>query len=236
MKQKVTKVIEDFEKKYDDATLAKMLFTQFNNSLRENQLPKIKDICDRFDKGELKYYSKNMDSIGAPAYPEYDGRSCTAAFLYPMFIHNQSIIKDVSGGISRDVNSNMNKALKADIVSNLQDAFNDALHFVPDVDINPTVNIDLSDISINSEWDINKIVDMTKSIFEDWFNYGDIYKDRTSVEKRRKFTVPFYKEQEAVNVNLPDELMQKAVKSLKDSIYAELTVENMARKCIFSIY
>ena len=154
-----------------------------------------------------------------------------------MVKHNASIIHSVNGEISRDVNDSMNLQIKEALVSNLKSAFKSALHgFIPNVDITPAVNINLEDISINSEWDINKIVELTKSIYEDWFSYGDIYKDRPTPEKRKKFSVPFYKEQEKANVNLPDDLLKNAVESLKASINAELTEENMLQKCIFSIY
>ena len=77
---------------------------------------------------------------------------------------------------------------------------------------------------------------MTKSIYSDILNPGNIYKDRDTKEKRQKFSIPFYKEQEKANVNLPEELLANAVKSLKESINTELTIENMVDKCIFSIY
>ena len=154
-----------------------------------------------------------------------------------MIEHNNCINHSVNGEISRDVNASMNLQLKNALEGKLKSAFNSALHgFVPDIDIHPTVNIDLEDISINSEWDINKIVEMTKSIYSDILNPGNIYKDRDTKEKRQKFSIPFYKEQEKANVNLPEELLANAVKSLKESINTGLTIENMVDKCIFSIY
>lgn len=237
LKLQVKGVIDDFWKKYDDQKLANMIWEQFNISLRNKQLPKIKAICDKFDAGELKYNATDFKALELPVYPENNGNRCTAAFVPAMVGHNTSIIHSVNGEISRDVNDSMNLQIKEALVSNLKSAFKSALHgFIPNVDITPAVNINLEDISINSEWDINKIVELTKSIYEDWFSYGDIYKDRPTPEKRKKFSVPFYKEQEKANVNLPDDLLKNAVESLKASINAELTEENMLQKCIFSIY
>ena len=237
LKQSIKGVIDGFWKEYDDNKLSQMIFEQFNISLRDKQLPKIKEICDMFDEGKLKYDANDFKSLELPVYPEHNGNSCTAAFVPAMVKHNNNIIHSVNGEISRDVNNSMNLQLKTVLVDKLKSAFETALHgFVPDIDIHPTVNIDLEDISIDSEWDINKIVEMTKSIYEDWFSYGDIYKDRPTKEKRQKFSIPFYKEQEVANVNLPDNLLKAALESLKTSIKAELTVENMVEKCIFSIY
>ena len=237
LKQNIKNVIADFLAEYDDKKLAQMIWEQFNISLRNKQLPKIKAICDKFDAGELKYNTNDFKALELPVYPENNGNRCTAAFVPAMVKHNASIIHSVNGEISRDVNDSMNLQIKEALVSNLKSAFKSALHgFIPNVDITPAVNINLEDISINSEWDINKIVELTKSIYEDWFSYGDIYKDRPTPEKRKKFSVPFYKEQEKANVNLPDDLLKNAVESLKASINAELTEENMLQKCIFSIY
>lgn len=51
LKLQVKGVIDDFWKKYDDQKLANMIWEQFNISLRNKQLPKIKAICDKFDAG-----------------------------------------------------------------------------------------------------------------------------------------------------------------------------------------
>ena len=175
--------------------------------------------------------------MGLPEYPEKNGLRCTVAFVPAMVEHNNSIINSVNGEISRDVNNSMNQQLREALVEKLESAFREALHgFVPNIDIAPTVNIDLKNISIDSEWDINAIVEMTKSIYKDIFFPGDIFKDRAYVSDRRKFSIPFYEAQEAANVNLSSELLEKAVRSLKNSINAELTMENMVDKCIFSIY
>lgn len=237
LKQKVKKVISDFWAEYDDQKLAAMIWEQFNVSLRNKQLPKIKAICDKFDAGELKYNASEFKELGLPEYPEKNGLRCTIAFVPAMVEHNNSIINSVNGEISRDVNNSMNQQLREALVEKLESAFREALHgFVPNIDIAPTVNIDLKNISIDSEWDINAIVEMTKSIYKDIFFPGDIFKDRAYVSDRRKFSIPFYEAQEAANVNLSSELLEKAVRSLKNSINAELTMENMVDKCIFSIY
>lgn len=237
LKQKVKKVISDFWAEYDDQKLAAMIWEQFNVSLRNKQLPKIKAICDKFDAGELKYNAGEFKKLGLPEYPEKNGLRCTVAFVPAMVEHNNSIINSVNGEISRDVNNSMNQQLREALVEKLESAFREALHgFVPNIDIAPTVNIDLKNISIDSEWDINAIVEMTKSIYKDIFFPGDIFKDRAYVSDRRKFSIPFYEAQEAANVNLSSELLEKAVRSLKNSINAELTMENMVDKCIFSIY
>lgn len=237
LKQKVKKVIADFWAEYDDQKLAAMIWEQFNVSLRNKQLPKIRAICDKFDAGELKYNASDFKKLGLPEYPEKNGLRCTIAFVPAMVEHNNSIINSVNGEISRDVNNSMNQQLREALVEKLESAFSEALHgFVPNIDIAPTVNIDLKNISIDSEWDINAIVEMTKSIYKDIFFPGDIFKDRAYVSDRKKFSIPFYEAQEAANVNLSSELLKEAVQSLKNSINAELTVEKMVDKCIFSIY
>lgn len=237
LKQKVKKVISDFWAEYDDQKLAAMIWEQFNVSLRNKQLPKIKAICDKFDAGELQYNASEFKKLGLPEYPEKNGLRCTIAFVPAMVEHNNSIINSVNGEISRDVNNSMNQQLKEALVKKLESAFREALRgFVPNIDIAPTVNIDLKNISIDSEWDINAIVEMTKSIYKDIFFPGDIFKDRAYVSDRKKFSIPFYEAQEAANVNLSSELLEKAVQCLKNSINAELTVEKMVDKCIFSIY
>lgn len=237
LKQKVKTVISDFWAEYDDQKLAAMIWEQFNVSLRNKQLPKIKAICDKFDAGELKYNASDFKKLGLPEYPEKNGLRCTIAFVPAMVEHNNSIINSVNGEISRDVNNSMNQQLREALVKKLESAFSEALHgFVPNIDITPTVNIDLKNVSIDSEWDIETIVEKTKSIYKDIFFPGDIFKDRAYVSDRKKFSIPFYEAQEAVNVNLSRELLEKAVQSLKNSINAELTVEKMVDKCIFCIY
>lgn len=237
LKQKVKNVISVFLAKYDDQKLAAMIWEQFNVSLRNKQLPKIRAICDKFDAGELKYNASEFKELGLPEYPEKNGLRCTIAFVPAMVEHNNSIINSVNGEISRDVNNSMNQQLKEVLVNKLELAFSEALHgFVPNIDIAPTVNIDLKNVSIDSEWDIETIVEKTKSIYKDIFFPGDIYKDRASVSERQRFSIPFYEAQEVANVNLPGELLKKAIQDLKDSINAELTVEKMVEKCIFSIY
>ena len=237
LKQKVKNVIADFWDEYDDQKLAAMIGEQFNVSLRNKQLPKIRAICDKFDAGELKYNASEFKKLGLPEYPEKNGLRCTVAFVPAMVEHNNSIINSVNGEISRDVNNSMNQQLREALVEKLESAFREALHgFVPNIDIAPTVNIDLKNISIDSEWDINAIVEMTKSIYKDIFFPGDIFKDRAYISDRKKFSIPFYEAQEAANVNLSKELLEKSVQSLKDSINAELTVEKMVEKCIFCIY
>lgn len=239
LKQKVKKVISDFWAEYDDQKLAAMIWEQFNVSLRNKQLPKIKAICDKFDAGELKYNASEFKELGLLQYynPDKNGNHSTIAFGPAMVKHNNTIINSVNGEISRDVNNSMNQQLRETLVEKLESAFREALHgFVPNIDITPKVNIDLKNVAIDSEWDINKIIEMTKDIYSDIFFSGDIYKDRTPVNERRRFSIPFYKEQEDANVDLPPKLLGEAVQSLKDSILEELTVEKMVEKCIFCIY
>lgn len=151
-----------------------------------------------------------------------------------MVEHNNRIINSVNGEISRDVNKSMNQQLKEALVKKLESAFRTALHgLVPNIMIIPEVNIDLKNVSIDSEWDINKIIEMTQTIYSDIIFSGNIYKDRTSVSERQRFSIPFYEEQEVVNVNLSPKLLGEAVQSLKDSILKELTVEKIVKKCAF---
>lgn len=239
LKQKVENVIADFWAEYDDQKLAGMIWEQFNISLRNKQLPKISAICDKFDAGELRYNANDFKELGLLQYynPDKNGNHSTIAFGPAMVKHNNTIINSVNGEISRDVNNSMNQQLREALVEKLESAFREALHgFVPNIDITPKVNIDLKNVAIDSEWDINKIIEMTKDIYSDIFFSGDIYKDRTPVNERRRFSIPFYKEQEDANVGLPPKLLGEAVQSLKDSILEELTVEKMVEKCIFCIY
>lgn len=236
LKPKIEKVIADFWAEYNDNKLAELIWEQFNVSLRNKQLPKIRVICDKFDAGELRYNANDFKELGLLQYynPDKNGNHSTIAFGPAMVKHNNTIINSVNGEISRDVNNSMNQQLREALVEKLESAFREALHgFVPNIDITPKVNIDLKNVAIDSEWDINKIIEMTKDIYSDIFFSGDIYKDRTPVNERRRFSIPFYKEQEDANVNLPPKLLGEAVQSLKDSIQKELTVEKMIKKCIF---
>ena len=236
LKPKIEKVIADFWAEYNDNKLAELIWEQFNVSLRNKQLPKIRAICDKFDAGELRYNANDFKELGLLQYynPDKNGNHSTIAFGPAMVKHNNTIINSVNGEISRDVNNSMNQQLREALVEKLESAFREALHgFVPNIDITPKVNIDLKNVAIDSEWDINKIIEMTKDIYSDIFFSGDIYKDRTPVNERRRFSIPFYKEQEDANVNLPPKLLGEAVQSLKDSIQKELTVEKMIKKCIF---
>lgn len=234
LKPRVENVIAEFWAEYNDNKLAELIWEQFNVSLRNKQLPKIKAICDKFDAGELRYNANDFKELGLPEYPEKNGNCCTAAFVPAMVEHNNRIINSVNGEISRDVNKSMNQQLKEALVKKLESAFRTALHgLVPNIMIIPEVNIDLKNVSIDSEWDINKIIEMTQNIYSDVIFSGNIYKDRTSVSERQKFSIPFYEEQKAVNVNLSPKLLGEAVQSLKDSIQKELTVEKMVKKCAF---
>jgi hypothetical protein len=233
LKHDINKAIGDFWKEYDDEKISQLISEYFNSSLRDLQLPKIKYICDNFYNGDLKYNADDFDG----EYPEYNGRSCTAAFVPAMIKHNDSILHDSNGEISKGVNREMNKNLKTKIINALQNVFKTNLHgYVPEIIIDPVVNIDVKTLCINSEWDVEKIVAMTRSIYEDFFNYGDIYKDRITHEARQKFIGPFYKIQEEANVTLPENVLKIAVKSLKTSINNELNIDKLIQKCIFSIY
>ena len=242
LKIAIKDVIKDFWEKHTDDDLAKEISKQFNESLRNKQLPKIKAICDDFDEGKLKYDQKDFisidESIDCSIYKsEYNGRVCTAAFLPAMIKHNSNILSETKNDIFKDVNLAMNQQLEKGITENIQEAFSLALQgFIPDIEIIPTVNINIGDLSINSDWDVERIIEMTKSIYEDIFNYGDVFKNRITLEDRRKFSIPFYELQKEANVTLPNKVVEEAVDSLKKSINAELTVENMLKKCIFSIY
>lgn len=234
LKPNVERVIANFWAEYDDNKLAELIWEQFNVSLRNKQLPKIRAICDKFDAGELRYNANDFKELGLPEYPEKNGNCCTAAFVPAMVEHNNRIINSVNGEISRDVNKSMNQQLKEALVKKLESAFRTALHgLVPNIMIKPEVNIDLKNVSIDSEWDINKIIEMTQTIYSDIIFSGNIYKDRTSVSERQRFSIPFYEEQKVVNVNLFPKLLGEAVQSLKDSILKELTVEKMVKKCAF---
>lgn len=234
LKPRVENVIAEFWAEYDDNKLAELIWEQFNVSLRNKQLPKIRAICDKFDAGELRYNANDFKELGLPEYPEKNGNCCTAAFVPAMVEHNNRIINSVNGEISRDVNKSMNQQLKEALVKKLESAFRTALHgLVPNIMIIPEVNIDLKDVSIDSEWDINKIIEMTQTIYSDIIFSGNIYKDRTTVSERQKFSIPFYEEQKVANVALPPKLLGDAVQSLKDSILKELTVEKMVKKCAF---
>lgn len=234
LKPRVENVIAEFWAEYDDNKLAELIWEQFNVSLRNKQLPKIRVICDKFDAGELRYNANDFKELGLPEYPEKNGNCCTAAFVPAMVEHNNRIINSVNGEISRDVNKSMNQQLKEALVKKLESAFRKALHgLVPNIMIKPEVNIDLKNVSIDSEWDINKIIEMTQTIYSDIIFSGNIYKDRTTISERQKFSIPFYEEQKVASVALPPKLLGEAVQSLKDSILKELTVEKMVKKCAF---
>lgn len=239
LKSEIARTIEVFWSEHTDEKLASEIWQQFNNSLRDVQLPKIKAICDNFDNGNLTYNAEDFRGLlnDEDLYPEYNGRRCTAAFVPAMIKHNNEILSVAGDEISKAVNEKMNKQLQEEIIDKVEKVFRDSLHgIVPKINITPSVNINIRDLIIDNEWDINAIVNMTKIIFADWFNKGDIYKDRDLKQIRQKFTMVFYEAQEKANVNLPQNILNEAVTSLKESIYAELNVENMLKKCIFSIY
>ena len=233
----IEEIIVAFWKKYNDDALKGMIFNFFNDSLRNKQLPKIKAICEQFEEGKLTYKMSDFEKLDI-ANSDYVGRRCTAVFVPAMINHNASILNDVQGDISNEVNRSTNNEIKSVIEREIKQAFVTALHMQvpPDINIAPSVNINIGDLQINSEWDIEKIVDMTKKIYEDFFTYGDIYKDRDTKEKRKKFTVPFYQLQEKTNVNLPDEILNVALTSLKSSINKELNVDKLLQKCIFKMH
>ena len=235
LKGTINGIIREFWEEYTDSKLSKMIWDAFNNSLREIQIPEIEKICRDFENGILKYDHNDFKpyDIGST---EYNGRHCTAVFLPEMIKHNERIIHDNHGMISQNVNANTNEILKTELTSKIENAFQKALHFVPSIDISPSVFIDLGTISIDSEWDINKIIEMTKSIYADWFFDGDIFKDRDTESERKKFSVPFLKIQKEASVNLTEKIMVDAVDSLKKSIKEVLTLENLLSKCIFAIY
>lgn len=240
LKQNIKNVIADFWAEYDDDKLGEMISKQFNISLQSKQLPKIKAICDKFDRGELKYEADNFAALVSGGFKSdfrYNGRRCTAAFVPAMIAHNNTIIHDVHGELSYEVNLGMNELIGKAINAKLKEAFSLALHgFEPDVRISPMINIDLNDKGITSQWVVSKIVEITRDVYYGFFSgAGDIYNDRDTEEKRKKFSSQFYKLQEEASVGI-DILLPDAIESLKASINAELTEENMLQKCIFSIY
>ena len=152
-----------------------------------------------------------------------------------MIAHNDRIIHDVNGELSREVNLGMNEQIGEAINIKLKEAFSSALHgFVPDIHISPAINI-AWDGKIDSQWDLDKIKELTKVAYRKFFIDGKIYKDRETVEERKIFSGKFYQIQESTTVKI-DVLLPNAIESLKASINAELTEENMLQKCIFSIY
>mgnify|MGYP004502131159 CR=1 FL=1 len=238
LKQNIKNVIADFWAEYDDDKLGEMISKQFNISLQSKQLPKIKAICDKFDKGELKYDAKEFEALASKGFEAssiYNGNRCTAAFVPAMIAHNDRIIHDVNGELSREVNLGMNEQIGEAINIKLKEAFSSALHgFVPDIHISPAINI-AWDGKIDSQWDLDKIKELTKVAYRKFFIDGKIYKDRETVEERKIFSGKFYQIQESTTVKI-DVLLPNAIESLKASINAELTEENMLQKCIFSIY
>ena len=238
LKQNIKNVIADFWTEYDDEKLAELISEQFNISLRNKQMPKIKAICDKFDKGELKYDAKEFEALASKGFEAnsiYNGNRCTAAFVPAMIAHNERIIHDVNGELSREVNLGMNEQIGEAINIKLKEAFSSALHgFVPDIHISPTINI-AWDGEIDSQWDLDKIKELTKVAYRKFFIDGKIYKDRETDEERKIFSGQFYQLQEDATVKI-DVLLPDAIESLKPSINAELTEENMLQKCIFSIY
>ena len=69
------------------------------------------------------------------------------------------------------------------------------------------------------------------------FNNGNIFNDRITLEERKRFSQKFYDQMSASSpITLDDGIYNQALKSLKESINSELNVENMVKRCIFSIY
>lgn len=241
LKGEIRSAVDEFNREFTDSTLEQMIFDYFNEALRAQQLPKIRGICDSFNRGELKFNSNDFKILPELTYFDgltvADGRSCTAAFLPAMIRHNNSIIRDTSGTITREINARLNEKIAKRVSERLSTAFRNALHgFVPQISISPDIRVNLSDLQINSKWDVDLIEEMTKTIYADFFCDGDPYKDRTSESARKKFSEPFYQQQESAKVNLPADMMQYAVSSLRSYLDSKLRPDYLLGKCIFAIY
>lgn len=236
LETQIKDAINKFWEKHNDETLRKLILDYFNESLQKIQLPMIKKICADFDAGNIVYNIDNFkEEEESLRNAFYNGRHCTIVFVPEMRKHNNRVLIDNGGKICREINNGMNALLAKDVVKSIKDCFtNNNLGDVT-ISIVPTVEIDLN-TAISNEWDKKAIIELTKKIYADWLNEGDIFKDRNTREKRQKFTEEFYEMQKNAIVTPSKNMMDAAVASLKQSINAELTVEKMLEKCLFTIY
>lgn len=236
LEKQIKDAINKFWEKHNDETLRKLILDYFNESLQKIQLPMIKKICDDFDTGNIVYNIDNFkEEEESLRNAFYNGRHCTIVFVPEMRKHNNRVLIDNGGKICREINNGMNALLAEDVVKSIKDCFtNNNLGDVT-ISIVPTVEIDLN-TAISNEWDKKAIIELTKKIYADWLNEGDIFKDRNTRDKRQKFTEEFYEMQKNAIVTPSKNMMDAAVASLKQSINAELTVEKMLEKCLFTIY
>lgn len=223
--KKLREALEVFWNEYTDKKLSDLIFNEFNDSLRTIQLPLIKNICDRFDEGEIK--------DGA-------GMRSTQAIIPVMEAHNNSILGNNYNRIAADVDEGLNKRLSNVLGAKIAAIFADCYggHQV-NVSIQSNVSIDLQGQAINNSWDENKIGEITRDVYaDDYFGVrwaeGNIAKDRTTKEERQIFTMQFYKEQENVSVILPDEELQDGIQVLKQSLTASL--QSVCDLAPFEIY
>ena len=236
LEKQIKDAIDSFWKKYNDENLAKLILYYFNESLQNIQLPMIKDICEKFDAGEIVYNVDNFENEDPSLRTaNYNGRHCTIVFVPEMRKHNNRVLRDNGGQICKEINDGMNVLLAKEIVEDIKECFTRNELGDVNISINPTIKIDLN-TAINNEWDKKAIIELTKSIYADWICEGDIFKERGTVARRHRFTKEFYEIQKTALVKLPLETMANAVESLKKSINDELTVEKMRKKCMFKIY
>ena len=236
-KQKYNDIIKNFWEKFSDEKLKDLIVKSFNEGLRCVRLPYIKELCLKFDEGSLVYESEDFKKLEMEYNTAYNGRKCTASFIPAMITSNLNIICVSKNDISKELDALTNKEINSTISNAIKEAFVDALHLQtpPEVDIKSSVNINLSNIYIESDVVVNRIKQLTADIYRKYLISGDIFKERDSNEERQKFTKLFYEKMKA-DVTLPDSILSDALTKLKNSINDELDEDVMLLKCIFKMY
>lgn len=205
--QSLDTLVERFWSEHSDSKLSDLIFEGFNDTLRTIQLPMIKTICDAYVRGEMK---------------DAAGNCSTQTFISAMERHNNAVLRDNSGRISAEVDRLLGQHLDGILTAQIKELFQEC-YGNREIEVNLAVDlhIGLQDVSIDNQWDSKMIEDITKSLYEDWFNYGRIDKHRDS-DERQRFSACFYELQESAKVTLPNRMMTSLVNGLKAQIQRAL--------------
>lgn len=205
--QCLTDLVDRFWKEHSDAKFSDLLFQGFNDSLREIQLPMIKEICEAYRRGEMK---------------DDCGNCSTQTFIPAMERHNNSVLRDNSGRISKEIDSRLASHLYGILAGQIRELFQGCYgnHEVT-IPFNIDLHVELSDISIDNQWDTQAIQEITESLFGDWLNYGRIDKHRNA-EDREIFSKRFYEKQQTADVALPPKMISELVEKLRNQIQQAL--------------
>lgn len=222
-----------FWMKHTDNYLAEEIWKSFNESFRNILLPKFKAIFVDFNNGELDYDFDNFGSFSnmRKHVNEYNGKKCIAEFLPTLIKSINKILSDEGNEFSSVVNKATNERLKIELAYSFhKEILKSGIDFDPQININPTVNIKIRDLSIDCEQYINNISEMAKALYEELLKSSGILKNCDIRQRRQMFSIMFYNLQRQSNINIPISVLNEAVISLKENIKDGLDIENIQRK------